>query len=314
MKNSEIPTVSICIPVFNGENYISQAVVSALAQTYSNYEVIVCDNQSTDNTMNILMNIAKDNPRVRIFQNPTNLGIVGNFNRCLELAKGKYIQFLCADDLLMPTGLDQMVGHLDQHPKLSMVICAREIIDSTGSRRGIKAYSTRDIYIKGVDVINRCFFGANFIGEPSAVLFRRSLARRSFRAELNHLMDQEMWFYLLEQGDMYSLANPLCAIRCHDEQMTEQNINSGDLIRDNVLIYKEYAHRSYMNKNPLQAIKRKLYFCNRVYLCRNALTLDERNFLLKKYASPLMYGALSLYLATLHPLILQARSAWCKST
>jgi glycosyltransferase involved in cell wall biosynthesis len=314
LNNSEISTVSICIPVFNGEKYIFQAVVSAQAQTYSNYEVIVCDNQSTDNTMNILMNIAKDNPKIRIFQNPTNLGIVGNFNRCLELAKGKYIQFLCADDLLMPASLEQMVGHLDQFPKLSMVICAREIIDSTGKKRGIKAYSTRDVYIKGIDVINRCFFGANFIGEPSAVLFRRSLARRSFRADLNHLMDLEMWFYLLEKGDMFSLANPLCAIRCHDEQMTEQNIQSGDLLRDNVLLYKEYAHRSYMNKNSLQNIKGKLYFCNRVYLCRNAITLEERNLLLKKYASPLMYVALSLYLDTIRSLIFQAKSAWRKLT
>ena len=89
MADSSTPKVSVCIPVYNGSDYIAYAIQSVLAQTYKNFNLIVCDNCSTDNTEEIVRNF--EDPRLSYVRNNKNLGLVGNENRCLELSKGDYI-------------------------------------------------------------------------------------------------------------------------------------------------------------------------------------------------------------------------------
>ena len=305
--NLRAPQVSVCIPVFNGESYIAQALESVLSQTFLDFEVIITDNCSTDKTLQIIKNISQKNPRMKVFSNEENLGIVGNFNRCLDLANAKYVKFLCADDLLLPTCLEQMVRPLEVDPLISMVVCGRNFINNVGINKSCSAYSSTNLRINGHDVIQKCFYGANFIGEPSAVLFRRDLVRRHFRVDLNHLMDLEMWFYLLENGDMYSIAAPLCSIRQHDEQMTVENIASGDLLKNNATLYETYINKPYLKTGFLRELTRKIYFANRIWLCRKAITAEERKFFLQKYSSPLFYKVFTPYFSILRSVILLFR-------
>ena len=96
------PKISICIPVYNGERFLPQAVESTLLQTYPDFEVIIVDNASTDGTARWAADMAAGNSKIRLFINDLNIGLVGNLNRCLEYAQGTYIKFLMADDLLLP--------------------------------------------------------------------------------------------------------------------------------------------------------------------------------------------------------------------
>lgn len=94
------PLVSILIPVYNREKIIEETIASALNQTYENFEIIIVDNCSTDNTWNILVKLVEKNERIQIFQNKTNLGPVRNWEQCIKYATGKYGKILWSDDLI----------------------------------------------------------------------------------------------------------------------------------------------------------------------------------------------------------------------
>ena len=116
--NEQHPLVSICIPTYNRAGMVSKAIDSALAQTYTNVEVLVVDNASSD-TIESLM-AAYSDPRVKFHRNAHNLGMFGNFNRCIESAKGKYIHILHSDDYIDAGFTETCVAFLEAHPDVGM--------------------------------------------------------------------------------------------------------------------------------------------------------------------------------------------------
>jgi len=115
------PCVSIGMPVFNGEKYIEAALDSILAQTYTDFELIISDNASTDRTQQICRAYAAMDSRIRYYRNERNLGAPRNFNRVFELSRGKYFKWAAYDDVLAPEYLQKCVGVLDKD--LSIVLC-----------------------------------------------------------------------------------------------------------------------------------------------------------------------------------------------
>ena len=101
--------VSVLIPMYNGDQYIVAAIESVLRQSYSNIELIIVDDGSTDNSVNIMQQYLSADTRIQLIQNENNLGLVGNWNRCVELATGEWIKFLFQDDLLEPSCIERMV-------------------------------------------------------------------------------------------------------------------------------------------------------------------------------------------------------------
>lgn len=290
MSKSGLPKVSVCIPTFNGAKYLCQAVESVLAQSYQDYEIVIVDNCSTDHTDVVVEALLKENQiRIRYYKNDCNIGLVGNFNACLSYAHGKYMKYLCVDDLLMPHCLEEMIQALDEDPSVALVAGGRQIINEVGESLAVHRYSATSATYSGFEVINRCLFGSNYIGEPSAVMFRRKAALRGFRTELAHLMDLEMWFYLLEQGNMVNLPEPLCAIRHHAGQMTVQSIKTGALVEDNVLLIEEYGRKQYINNSWINTAMRRIHMAYRVWLCRTTLDVFRRRQVLRLYSLPLFY-------------------------
>ena len=110
---SLVPKVSILIPTYNYAHCLDEAMESVLSQTFSDYEVIVIDDGSTDNTDEVMQKYASD-PRVAYYKNPVNLGLVGNWNKCLSYATGKYIKFLCADDKFRSDLLEKFVAVMEE--------------------------------------------------------------------------------------------------------------------------------------------------------------------------------------------------------
>ncbi|HLJ75313.1 MAG TPA: glycosyltransferase family 2 protein, partial [Thermoanaerobaculia bacterium] len=94
-----VPGVSICLPTYNGSRYLRECLASALAQTHGDFELVVVDDRSTDETMDIIRDVAHADSRVRVFENDANLGLVGNWNRCIELSSAPWIKFVFQDDL-----------------------------------------------------------------------------------------------------------------------------------------------------------------------------------------------------------------------
>lgn len=126
------PKVSIGIPVRNGERFITEAIDSLLAQTYTDFEVIICDNASTDRTQQICEDFAARDSRVRYFRNSTNLGPAGNHNKCVSLARGQYFRWHAHDDMCLPTYLAKCVEALDGDPSVVLVYPRTLIVDEHG--------------------------------------------------------------------------------------------------------------------------------------------------------------------------------------
>jgi glycosyltransferase involved in cell wall biosynthesis len=159
-----------------------------------------------------------DDPRVRLFQNPANLGAEGNWNRALELAKGDYIKLLPQDDLLRPGSLAAQMAVLaaDREENVAIVFGAREIIDESGRVITCRGFHGAAGRTPADDLVRACVRrGTNLIGEPGTVLFRRSLAVRigRFDSAQPYVIDLDYWLRLLAHGDAWYLEQPVSAFR-----------------------------------------------------------------------------------------------------
>lgn len=119
------PTVSIGLPVYNGERYIRNALDSLVTQSYSNFELIVSDNASSDNTAEICRAYARNDVRISFYANDRNIGAARNFNRVFQLSSGKYFMWAAHDDLWDPTYVAKCVGALDANS--AVVLCGSDM-------------------------------------------------------------------------------------------------------------------------------------------------------------------------------------------
>jgi len=129
---SKTPRVSVGLPVYNGSKYLASAIESVLSQTFTDLELVICDNASTDETEAICRRYQETDGRVRFHRNERNLGASPNFNRVLELSKGDLFRWLAADDLLEPTCIEECVGALDRNPSAILAHTDVRIIDEAG--------------------------------------------------------------------------------------------------------------------------------------------------------------------------------------
>lgn len=136
-RNTNRPQTTLALPVFNGENYIRRALESALAQTYSDFELIIVDNASTDATPDICQEYVARDSRIRYLQNESNIGINANFDRCVELAAGQYFCWLAHDDEMKPDYLGRCSRILDDRPDVVLVHSLVQIIDEQGAKISI---------------------------------------------------------------------------------------------------------------------------------------------------------------------------------
>jgi glycosyltransferase involved in cell wall biosynthesis len=220
------PLVSVLMPTYNYGRYLDEAIQSVLAQTYSNFELIVVDNNSTDNTEEIVNKYLGDQ-RFSFHRNPRNLGLVGNWNKCVEYAKGEYIKFLMADDKFKPELLSDFVDIMQRYPEVAIVTSNSEMF---GAR--VKPRISNFIGLQsGKELIFKCLKAGsgNLIGEPTTIMFRKKdlVKVGQFKSDFTCLVDLNMWLRLLDCGDAYFIARSLSYFRVHNNQQSARtNINN----------------------------------------------------------------------------------------
>lgn len=123
------PVVTVGIPVYNGANFLAEALDCLLAQTYEDFEIVVSDNGSTDETPAILARYAETDPRIRVHRVEENRGAAWNFNRVLELARGRYFHWHAHDDVVLPTYLERCVAVLDEDPEVVVAYTGVDMVD-----------------------------------------------------------------------------------------------------------------------------------------------------------------------------------------
>lgn len=252
------PKVSICIPVYNSAAYLTAAVESALAQCYDSFEILIVDDCSTDGSSDIAAEFAERSSLVRFVANATNMGMVANWNRCLELAKGEYIKFLFGDDLLSsPRNIQLLAEVLDKHHEVALACSFRSIIDRHGNTFTTQGFTPTGYPVSGLQAIKHCLTTAqNHIGEPSVVMFRKSQAGRGFLTSYRQMVDLEMWLHLLLKGNIWCEREPLAAFRRHPEQQTVHNAVGRVHVEETLRLYDAYLH--YVSISPL--VKAALYY------------------------------------------------------
>ena len=218
------PLVSICIPTYNGADFIEETIRSALDQSYDNLEVCVFDDNSTDNTQAIVSAI--DDPRLKYRRNKKNLGPKGNWNLCLGGARGEYFKLLPHDDVLPRTAVQKQVEifEKDSEKAIALVVGKADLISVSSKRLMTRSpLGKQSRRIKGPSLINRCIAsGRNIIGEPGNGLIRTELIRvvGEYDDEFPYAIDLNYWFRVLEHGDAYYLASVTSGFRVHPNAWT----------------------------------------------------------------------------------------------
>ena len=214
--NPEHPRVSVGIPVYNGEKFIGTAIESVLTQTWTDFELYVIDDASTDGTLDRVRRF--NDPRLRIIINETNVGHEGNWNRVVREARGEFIKLLPCDDVLHPDCLRKQVEIFDNPANSSVVLtcCSRNIIDTNGRILIKRSFRNRRGRIQGLRAVRESVrSGTNLIGEPGAVLMKSDILPRAglFSAANFYVIDLDLWARILLYGDLFVLPEPLCSFR-----------------------------------------------------------------------------------------------------
>lgn len=164
--------VSVCIPTYNAAEYLRECIESVLSQDYEDLEIVVSDNASTDSTCDIVRSYSDS--RIRLDRLERNQGMAFNFNHAASLARGTYVKFLCADDLLDPGCLKKQVDMLEQARQAVMVTSGFRYVDALSRTIRAVSWLTSRRLLNYADVVAGNFIYGHLMGPPAAVLIRRS--------------------------------------------------------------------------------------------------------------------------------------------
>ncbi len=238
--------VSILLPVYNGQKYLKSAIDSVLAQTHQDFELLACDDCSTDDSYAILEECAAADERIKIVRNQTQQGLFGNYNQCWQRAQGTLIKPFAQDDILYPQYLAEGVKTLAQNSHIKLMLSARNLIDENGATLETVSPLPAGLY-KGEDLITwSLIFLTNKLGEPVTGMFRAADLDYGYDTRYFHYGDLELWFRLLSQGDLSFNDQVLCAFRRHEGGTTTANHRHLFDLIDAMRICRQYY--SYLEK------------------------------------------------------------------
>jgi len=196
--NDQKQKISVLMPVFNGEKYLAEAIESILRQTYRNFDFVIVDDCSTDQTAQILRKYAQQDERVKIFTTPKNLYISGALNFGLERAETDIVARMDADDIALPMRLEKQLAVLNSDRSLAIVGSDIELIDEMGGTLGIRKYPRTD------EALKKTMFRYSPFAHP-AVMYHKSMIQE-FGAYLpvrTPSEDLNLWFRV---GTKYKFA------------------------------------------------------------------------------------------------------------
>ena len=209
------PELSVFITSYNSELYIREAINSILNQTYTDYELIIIDNASTDKTVSIIKSYM-DN-RIHLVSHSQNIGIVGSRNQALDMAKGTFITFLDSDDIAHPQKFEKQLAFLKNNPEFGMVGSSVILINGKGTETGRWKLNSRAGTIPAIMLFHNYFVN-------SAVMFRKALVKDfKYPEDLIIGEDYILWFNLLQISKGINLPEYLTSYRQHSHSLIQCN-------------------------------------------------------------------------------------------
>ena len=268
------PLVSICIPTYNGARYLRACLDSAVGQTYRSIEIVVVDDDSSDESPAIADDYARRDHRFRLSRNPRRLGLVGNWNRSVEIARGTWVKFLFQDDLLEPACIERMIAAA--HPTGPPIIaCRRDIVFNDAPEELRRSYErhTAEESLRGVFAEEHLapaerfcdavldHIGQNFVGEPTAVLVKRTAFEEfgTFNPDLVAVPDLEYWVRVGANTGLALVPETLATFRVHPGNASSANVRDRDYrlySMDPVILLHQFAYHPAFSPLRARALRR----------------------------------------------------------
>ena len=265
------PRVTIAIPTFNRASWVKGGVLAGLAQTYQDYEIVVSDNASTDETQAVLAQF--EDHRLRVIRQERNLGLAGNWNACLAEARGEYIALVPDDDRIVPWFLDRCLALVERHPRLPIVIALSD--HATEGGRISRAFPNRRITTGIWDgtVILQEFLEDRISAQMCSILMRVDAlrARGGFPSELPYSLDKAGWSPLLLKG-WAGFVNESCATFNEHEANYANNL-AVDLCLGDEWKFAEFIMTIAREQVEDQKIRRSVVLGAKHYFGRRALEI-----------------------------------------
>jgi glycosyltransferase involved in cell wall biosynthesis len=214
------PAVSIGLPVYNGETYLERAIDSLLGQSFSDFELIICDNASVDRTAQICLGYASRDARVRYLRNARNLGAGPNFDMCFRHSRGEFFQWAAHDDMFAPTYLERAVAALRGQPDATL--CTVGIVEIGANGAAIRTYDTPLHGMESADPVARfaAVIHTRHQCEDFFGLYRRSALIDSGLVGAFVGSDRVLLAEMAIRGPWVHLTEPLFLHREHAERAT----------------------------------------------------------------------------------------------
>lgn len=285
--------VSIIVPNFNNEKYIEFTIKSILSQNYWDFELIIVDDKSTDQSVEIIKKMQLSDSRILLIENEINSGRSLSRNKALDCSHGKYIAFCDADDAWCENKLDIAIEIFERDSEVDMLFTDSRIIDANNDLTGETFYSFFKLKKHyGTENIKKKLHIKNFINTPSVVIRNKSSINKiRFDENLNYLEDWKYW---------YEISRIAKKIEFVDMQLSLYRVHSNNSWKDLTGFYKcRFSIINHILKNSKLTIKMKseLYYnLGTTLLYLHKRKMAEKMFLHSFFASPNSYKSLIRYL------------------
>lgn len=258
-KNTENPPiVSVLMTAFNRQDYIADAIQSVLNSTFTDFELIIVDDASTDNTLAIASEYEARDNRIKIYKNDQNFGQFGNRNRAASYATGKYLKYLDSDDIIYPYGLKLMVDALELFPEAGLAFCL-----TYGPCEKPLPY-----LITSEKALHQHFFegGLLFCG-PSGLIFKREIFKSvGMFEDFGMPSDNHLTLKIASRFSVVAVNRDLFWWRSHPQQAFSLNIGNDINIFNNYAFTKDLVGKhllfSDQIKNLIMTNQKKIFFSN----------------------------------------------------
>ena len=245
------PFVSVIIPNYNHARYLSQRIESVLNQTYSNFEVIIFDDNSTDNSKEIIERY-RNLPLIKyVVYNAINSGSTfKQWNKGFNIAKGELIWIAESDDFCDSDMLEKLVNQFIIHKTLSIAYCSSQLVNEKGKIIPPICNTTETIHFyKGIDFIKHKMLYGNAIWNASSAIFKKNKAIQVENSYVNYKAagDRLFWIKLAEDGDVVHIKSPKNYFRQHCNKVSPKRLLDGTTSSENYSIFKYLSKKGYTN-------------------------------------------------------------------
>lgn len=249
-----MPKVSVCIPTYNQGRFIGQAIQSVLEQSFQDFELIIVDNCSTDNTQEVVKSFS--DKRIKYFRNNTNIGGGKNWNKAISLATGGYISILHSDDFYLPGILEAESQVLDLNPNVGLVYSACRVISEKGEELFVYPLFYSDYINKGISELKTLLFN-DHIPVPTVMVRKECYKKLGgfWIDNFNIAGDYEMWMRICLYYDIAYISKVLACYRIHKSQSVPEIIRTGLMGSGCVKIHKKFFSDLPPSASSLLALK-----------------------------------------------------------